>query len=118
MTLSTAKDMAKNGQFTDAVLNTLRAAGYTDEYIMSVYGWDGGNGGFVSGTGSDYWLGDGSTPSSKTSFNYDEDEGIFTWNGRNYNSVAALEDALNSANLTSEEEAIIKKKLSMFGFNS
>lgn len=118
MTLSTAKDMAKNGQFTDAVLNTLRAAGYTDEYIMSVYGWDGGNGGFVSKTGSDYWLGDGSTPSSKTSFNYDEDEGIFTWNGRNYNSVAALEDALNSANLTDEEEATIKKKLSMFGFNS
>lgn len=118
MTLSTAKDMAKNGQFTDAVLNTLRSAGYTDEYIMSVYGWDGGNGGYVSKSGNDYWLGSGITPSSKTSFNYDEDEGVFTWNGRNYNSIESLENALNSANLTDEEEATIKKKLSMFGFNS
>lgn len=42
MSLTTAKEMAKAGQFTDAVLETLRSNGYNDDYIRSVYGWDGG----------------------------------------------------------------------------
>lgn len=41
MTLTTAKEMAKAGQFTDAVINKLRAAGYTDKYIKETYGWGG-----------------------------------------------------------------------------
>ena len=42
MTLTVAKDMAGSEKFTDAVLETLRNAGYSDEYIMEEYGWDGG----------------------------------------------------------------------------
>ena len=41
MTLTTAKEMAKAGQFTDAVINKLRAAGYTDKYIKETYDWGG-----------------------------------------------------------------------------
>lgn len=39
MTLTTAKEMADAGQFTDEVLSTLRKAGYTDEYIEQKYGY-------------------------------------------------------------------------------
>lgn len=41
MSLTTAKAMAKEGQFTDTVLNTLRKAGFTDDYIAQVYGYTG-----------------------------------------------------------------------------
>ena len=56
--------------------------------------------------------------STRTSFNYDEDEGIFTWNGKRYSSLKELENALNRANLSAGEEEVIKRKLDMFGFLS
>lgn len=98
MSLTTAKAMAKEGQFTDAVLNTLRKAGFTDDYIAQVYGYTG------FGTGRD-------------KLGYDEDEGIFTWNGRRYNSPEALEEDLDRANLTDAEKATIARRLKASGFN-
>ena len=98
MSLTTAKEMAKEGQFTDAVLNTLRKAGFTDDYIAQVYGYTG------FGTGRD-------------KLGYDEDEGIFTWNGRRYNSPEALEEDLDRANLTDAEKATISRRLKASGFN-
>ena len=98
MSLTTAKAMAKEGQFTDAVLNTLRKAGFTDDYIAQVYGYTG------FGTGRD-------------KLGYDEDEGIFTWNGRRYNSPEALAEDLDRANLTDEEKATITRRLKASGFN-
>ena len=98
MSLTTAKAMAKEGQFTDAVLNTLRKAGFTDDYIAQVYGYTG------FGTGRD-------------KLGYDEDEGIFTWNGRRYNSPEALAEDLNRANLTDAEKATIARRLKASGFN-
>ena len=98
MSLTTAKEMAKEGQFTDAVLNTLRKAGFTDDYIAQVYGYTG------FGTGRD-------------KLGYDEDEGIFTWNGRRYNSPEALTEDLNRANLTDAEMATISRRLEASGFN-
>lgn len=98
MSLTTAKAMAKEGQFTDAVLNTLRKAGFTDDYIAQVYGYTG------VGTGRD-------------KLGYDEDEGIFTWNGRRYNSPEALAEDLNRANLTDAEKATISRRLEASGFN-
>lgn len=41
MTLSTAKELAKNGLFYNDVLDVLRKGGYTDEAIKTVYGWQG-----------------------------------------------------------------------------
>lgn len=98
MSLTTAKAMAKEGQFTDAVLNTLRKAGFTDDYIAQVYGYTG------FGTGRD-------------KLGYDEDEGIFTWNGRRYNSPEALVEDLDRANLTDAEKATIARRLKASGFN-
>lgn len=98
MSLTTAKAMAKEGQFTDAVLNTLRKAGFTDDYIAQVYGYTG------FGTGRD-------------KLGYDEDEGIFTWNGRRYNSPEALVEDLDRANLTDAEMATISRRLKASGFN-
>lgn len=98
ISLTTAKAMAKEGQFTDAVLNTLRKAGFTDDYIAQVYGYTG------FGTGRD-------------KLGYDEDEGIFTWNGRRYNSPEALAEDLNRANLTDAEKATISRRLEASGFN-
>ena len=98
MSLTTAKEMAKEGQFTDAVLNTLRKAGFTDDYIAQVYGYTG------FGPGRD-------------KLGYDEDEGIFTWNGRRYNSPEALAEDLNRANLTDAEKATISRRLEASGFN-
>lgn len=98
MSLTTAKAMAKEGQFTDAVLNTLRKAGFTDDYIAQVYGYTG------FGTGRD-------------KLGYDEDEGIFTWNGRRYNSPEELAEDLDRANLTDAEKATIARRLKASGFN-
>lgn len=98
MSLTTAKAMAKEGQFTDAVLNTLRKAGFTDDYIAQVYGYTG------FGTGRD-------------KLGYDEDEGIFTWNGRRYNLPEALAEDLDRANLTDAEKATISRRLKASGFN-
>lgn len=98
MSLTTAKAMAKEGQFTDTVLNTLRKAGFTDDYIAQVYGYTG------FGTGRD-------------KLGYDEDEGIFTWNGRRYNSPEALAEDLDRANLTDAEKATISGRLKASGFN-
>lgn len=98
MSLTTAKAMAKEGQFTDTVLNTLRKAGFTDDYIAQVYGYTG------FGTGRD-------------KLGYDEDEGIFTWNGRRYNSPEALAEDLDRANLKDAEKATISRRLKASGFN-
>lgn len=98
MSLTTAKAMAEEGQFTDTVLNTLRKAGFTDDYIAQVYGYTG------FGTGRD-------------KLGYDEDEGIFTWNGRRYNSPEALAEDLDRANLTDAEKATISRRLKASGFN-
>lgn len=98
MSLTTAKAMAKEGQFTDTVLNTLRKAGFTDDYIAQVYGYTG------FGTVRD-------------KLGYDEDEGIFTWNGRRYNSPEALAEDLDRANLTDAEKATISRRLKASGFN-
>lgn len=98
MSLTTAKAMAKEGQFTDTVLNTLRKAGFTDDYIAQVYGYPG----FGSG---------------RDKLGYDEDEGIFTWNGRRYNSPEALAEDLDRANLTDAEKATISRRLKASGFN-
>lgn len=98
MSLTTAKAMAKEGQFTDTVLNTLRKAGFTDDYIAQVYGYTG------FGPGRD-------------KLGYDEDEGILTWNGRRYNSPEALAEDLDRANLTDAEKATISRRLKASGFN-
>lgn len=40
MSLTTAKDMAEAGQFTDEVLATLKNAGYTTDFLVNEYGYE------------------------------------------------------------------------------
>lgn len=98
MNLTTAQKMAKAGQFTQEVLDTLHAGGFNDAYLASVYGYTGGG-------------------SGRTKFGYDPDEGIFTWNGYRFNSPEAFAAALDRAALTDEEKAEISRKLKANGFN-
>lgn len=98
MNLTTAQKMAKAGQFTQEVLDTLHAGGFNDAYLASVYGYTGGG-------------------SGRTKFGYDPDEGIFTWNGYRFNSPEAFAEALDRAALTDAEKAEISRKLKANGFN-
>lgn len=98
MNLTTAQKMAKAGQFTQEVLDTLHAGGFNDAYLTSVYGYTGGG-------------------SGRTKFGYDPDEGIFTWNGYRFNSPEAFAEALDRAALTDAEKAEISRKLRANGFN-
>lgn len=54
---------------------------------------------------------------ARTSFDYDEDEGIFTWNGVRYNNVRALAEAIDRANLSPEEQKVIERKFKMHGID-
>lgn len=98
MSLTTAQKMAKAGQFTQEVLDTLHAGGFNDAYLTSEYGYTGGGGG-------------------RTKFGYEPDEGIFTWNGYRFNSPEAFAAALDRAALTDAEKAEISRKLKANGFN-
>lgn len=55
------------------------------------------------------------------SLDYDEDEGIFTWNGKKYSSLgqlaAAINKALSSGKLSAKQEKEIVRKLDAFGFD-
>ncbi len=65
----------------------------------------------------DQYLGDRTGNSSKTSLNFNEDEGVFTWNGNNYYTLNDLASAINKAGLTADEKSALEKKFDIFGFN-
>lgn len=54
--------------------------------------------------------------SEHASIDYDEDEGIFTWNGKRYLSLEALASAIDSAGLTPAEKAALTERMRRFGF--
>ena len=67
-------------------------------------------------TNPDQYLGDGGN-SSKTSLNYNQDEGVFTWNGKNYYTLEDIANAIDKANLTADEKAALTKKFALFNFD-
>jgi len=78
-------------------------------------GGNGGNGGNSGkarpGTkkGTQQYLGS-SSQKNVTSFSYAPDEGIFTWNGKNYGNKKSLEKAVANKAMTDSELAALKKK--------
>ena len=72
---------------------------------------NGGSGKVSAGTkqGTQQYIGT-QGQKDKTSFSYSPDEGIFTWNGKNYKNVASLKAALNKTALTDAEAAAIERK--------
>lgn len=51
-----------------------------------------------------------------TSLDYDQDEGIITWNGKKYTSVAQFLSDVEGANLSTAEWTALEKKLNANGF--
>lgn len=47
---------------------------------------------------------------SRTSFSYSPDEGIYTYAGKSYNNMDAVKKAINNANLSDSEFATVKRK--------
>lgn len=73
--------------------------------------------GFTSSSGlwSAYqkWAGNGK---EATSLDFDEDSGIFKWNGKQYSSIEKLSSAIDSAGLTSSQKQALAKKFALYGF--
>ena len=79
-------------------------------------GSSGGGGGGSSRTypsDKDYKVNkDGSISVKKVrQLSYQPDEGIFTWNGKKYDSVKSLVNAWNNTNLTDDDAEILRRKL-------
>lgn len=73
--------------------------------------------GFTSSSGlwSAYqkWAGNGA---DATSLDFNEDSGIFKWNGKQYSSIEKLSSAIDSAGLTSSQKQALAKKFALYGF--
>ena len=112
------KSTSSGKQDYSGLFRAARESGYPKSFIAN----NSKKYGFTSSSGlyDEYndWLDNQGTGKDVTSLNYDEDSGIFTWNGKNYNSASGLSSALSQAGLTEQEAETIKRKLKMFGFNA
>ena len=113
--------IAAGGTPSQALIST---AGYDPSYINSLMSYyqqqaaarSGGSGGGGNRypSGKDFKVNkDGSISVKKVrQLNFDPDEGIFTWNGENYNSLNSLVDAWNkNSSLTDDDINVLKRKL-------
>lgn len=82
----------------------------------------GSSGGSGSGKGSSAAIGavsgaaSGALRGNPTSLDYDEDEGIFTWQGRRYSNVTDLAQVMDQANLTTAQKQQLVRKFKLYGF--
>ena len=53
---------------------------------------------------------------SAPSLNFDQDEGIWTFNGAKYSDPDDLEQAFKNAGLTEGQKAVLRKKMALFGY--
>ena len=65
----------------------------------------------VDGSGKD----DAEIISGTPSFNFDPDEGIYSFNGQDYNTVEALQSAIENTAMTEEQFNALLNKLKLFG---
>lgn len=74
--------------------------------------------GFTSSSGLsgayENWMGAGGTDPK---LDYDEDEGVFTFNGVSYHRVSDLAEVLEGMRLTSAQREQVRKKLAQHGFD-
>lgn len=54
------------------------------------------------------------TTPARTSFDYNEDEGVYTWNGQRYTSQSALVSAINAAKLSATEKEVLGRKAAAY----
>lgn len=97
----------------------IRSEGDAYAWLLSA-GYNTTQAGKLAGYYAD-WMknqgGKGSGSGGKTSLDWDQDEGIFTWNGRSYSSVEQLLNEISQAGLTDSELATLKRKFKLFGFD-
>lgn len=97
----------------------IRSEGDAYAWLLSA-GYNTTQAGKLAGYYAD-WMknqgGKGSGSDGKTSLDWDQDEGIFTWNGRSYSSVEQLLNEISQAGLTDSELATLKRKFKLFGFD-
>lgn len=114
--------MEMGGTPSDSLISR---SGMSDEYIAALRnyyaqqaasasssGSGGGGGSNKYSSAKDYKVNkDGSISVKKVrQFSFDPDEGIYTWNGKSYNSTSELIKAMNNTEMTDEDEAIIRRK--------
>lgn len=97
----------------------IRSEGDAYAWLLSA-GYNTTQAGKLAGYYAD-WMknqgGKGSGSGGKTSLDWDQDEGIFTWNGRSYSSVEQLLNEISQAGLTDSELATLKRKFKLFDFD-
>ena len=54
--------------------------------------------------------------SGETSLNFDQDEGIFTWNGKRYSDTSRLLADIDAAGLTASQLEQLRRKFAVYGF--
>lgn len=96
----------------------IRSEGDAYAWLLSA-GYNTTQAGKLAGYYADWMKNQGGSGDSggKTSLDWDQDEGIFTWNGRSYSSVEQLLNEISQAGLTDSELATLKRKFKLFGFD-
>ena len=118
---SPSADLVLRSGLSDEYVQTLKnyyaqLAAQTAAQTAARSGGSSGGGGGSSRTypsDKDYKVNkDGSISVKKVrQLSYQPDEGIFTWNGKKYDSVKSLVNAWNNTNLTDDDAEILKRKL-------
>lgn len=98
--------LAAGGTISGIDPKLLKRSGYTKQELLG-----------IQQTDADTASGTPMQREKYTSLDYDQDEGTFRWNGKTYNSYAALQSAVNSSNLTGAEINELVRKLGIYGFN-
>ena len=98
----------------------IRSEGDAYAWLLSA-GYNTTQAGKLAGYYADWMKNQGGSGNSgsdgKTSLDWDQDEGIFTWNGRSYSSAEQLLNEISQAGLTDSELATLKRKFKLFGFD-
>lgn len=102
----------------DGLFQAAMESGHPKSFISNNYKRYG----FTSSTGlyDDYesWSDEAeSGDSGTTSLDWDQDEGIFTWNGQRYIDLNDLAEDISNANLSDAQLRRIQERLSLFGFD-
>ena len=109
--------------YTDAEIARLKEMYDREQAAMALTGSSGkSSGGRSSGSSrssssSGASGGVAGVTGNRTSFDYNEDEGIFRWNGKSYTNPDDLLNDIDAANLTASEKNQLKEKFKLFGFN-
>ena len=102
LSLAQAMSMIERGEITPSVTGTYdyyMGPGAYEQY----YGQQGGD--------------TGSGDSGRTSFDYNANEGILTWNGKPYARVGDFARDVETANLTSAEKTALQRKMGIYGID-